>query len=311
MSNPPERVKRIKVFKTTPSRREATKDRRRHSTPQSRILAFTRRLDPEGEERSVSSTMVPQGGQRHPRTPRCQVFTRAKPAFTPTRSRTATTKIAAPPARTPLAHTPPAQPQRHHCTGATTNRPGSPTSAAAVNLTTRRRAEPHQLPQTTPKHAADHHERRHRRHREGTSTDADAGVEESRRRPWAWPPDPAAEPPMWPPQPPHQPGGSGPPPRRPAPPGARAVEGHRGAPARGPASRGEKTPAYPTRARREGPPSSSARRRPPAAAGGGGERGVEEGEGAAAAPGFRPSRPLGSDAGTSTSLLASENDYGG
>jgi hypothetical protein len=54
---------RIKGFKTMPSRGEATTERCCHPTPHSRILAFTRRLDAEGEERSVSSTTPPQVGQ--------------------------------------------------------------------------------------------------------------------------------------------------------------------------------------------------------------------------------------------------------
>jgi hypothetical protein len=63
-------------------------------------------------------------------------------------------KIAAPPARTPLSHTPPAQPQRHHRAGATTAQPGSQASVIA-DCTGRRQNEPHQTyhqsspPQTT------------------------------------------------------------------------------------------------------------------------------------------------------------------
>ena len=151
MSSPSERVKGTKVFKTTPSRGEATRDRRRRPIPHSRILAFTRRLDPEGV-----------GGRRAPRRPpredddihgrrAVRLSPGAKPASTPPRSRTEATETAASSARTPLAHAPPARQQRHRRTRAPTAtkpRTESATSTAAITRTARprsRRPNDHEL----------------------------------------------------------------------------------------------------------------------------------------------------------------------
>jgi hypothetical protein len=153
-------------------------------------------------------------------------------------SRTATAETAAPPTRTPLAHTPPARPQRHRRTGTTTADLGAQGPATITRTTQRQRTEPPNLPPT---------EHRCSRPRMPQSTT------ERERRPA----------PMR--------GLTGSSPRSPAPPENRAVQGHRTTPTGDPATQEEKAPADPATRGEEDPAATVCRaglagQRPPATA---------------------------------------------